>query len=351
MKLHTVAALGLTWATCLSAQHKFSWQDYCFNNPGSPVCPGHDFAIKKQPQTPASNSAPAAVTRGSLGNPSGVRMQGASAAPALIVVGGIDWHFVDPFPDALIGMNFNGIANSPIARDLVAQLGAQQGINATDLQKIFDGLSDVEQVAVSVRANRIVVMVTGRVTNSAVPAPVEGLKVVPLTGDSLLLGHIDAVDAAVRRINMKGSLSELAQIAAQRQAACEFWMIGSPMFAGPQAMSAGLTRFGIAVSIRDRFFSDLAFEFSGPPNPKILQALQTAVGPVSLEGYIAHVRTSMEAAEVHQKFPQIAASDFGKQLGALVAAAKYIPSRDTSVPKQTKPVIYGLDDGPKEVNQ
>jgi hypothetical protein len=34
-----------------------------------------------------------------------------------------------------------------------------------------------------------------------------------------------------------------------------------------------------------------------------------------------------------------------------VAAAKYLPARDTSVPKQTKPVIYGLDEGPKVVNQ
>jgi hypothetical protein len=42
---------------------------------------------------------------------------------------------------------------------------------------------------------------------------------------------------------------------------------------------------------------------------------------------------------------------FGERLAALVEAARSLPMRAANVPKQTKPVIYGLDGGPKVVNQ
>ena len=58
----------------------------------------------------------------------------------------------------------------------------------------------------------------------------------------------------------------------------------------------------------------------------------------------------MEAGELQQKFGQIVASPLGDRLEALVEAARYLPMRDTTVPKQTRPVIYGLDGGPKVVN-
>jgi hypothetical protein len=57
----------------------------------------------------------------------------------------------------------------------------------------------------------------------------------------------------------------------------------------------------------------------------------------------------MNADEVPQKLGQIALSPLGQRLTALVMSARYLPVRDTTLPKQTKPIIYGLDDGPKEV--
>ncbi len=88
----------------------------------------------------------------------------------MIVIGGIDWQFVDPFADAVAGFNFRGLSSSPLARRLIAQLGTNQGISEADIKKIFDGLSGVEQIALSMRDNRIVVMVTGRVSDSTLPA-------------------------------------------------------------------------------------------------------------------------------------------------------------------------------------
>src|SRR4029077_19697236 len=103
---------------------------------------------------------------------------------------------------------------------------------------------------------QVVVMITGRVTDSSIPAPGAGLKAVPVSGDAMLVGHTDAVDWAMRRIAMQSPPNELIQLAQERQAGYEFWAICSPWFIGPQAVSAGVKRFSLSVSIRDRLFSD-----------------------------------------------------------------------------------------------
>jgi len=158
------------------------------------------------------------------------------------------------------------------------------------------------------------------------------------------------VDQALQRIAMKGPPAELARLAEAMQASSEFWTIGSAGLVGPQAVSAGVKRFSLTVSIRNRLMSDLAFEFDRAPNANTLQRWQNDLGAATLEGNTVHMRVSMEAAEVQQKFGQIAAGPVGERLAALVEAARYLPQRDTSVPKRTKPVIYGLEGGPKEVN-
>ena len=339
-------ALSLVWAASVYGQYghpRFSVQEACFKNPGAPFCQGHDFAVKK--------AAPAKDTRSGtiVTNPFPSTSTPQKVSPSVIVVGGIDWRFADPFADAIVGFNLSDLAASPLARGLIAQLGASQGLSEADLQKIFDGLSGVDQVAFSVRNNRVVVMITGRVADSTLPAPEAGWKAIPVSGNAMLVGHADAVDQALRRMAQKGPLSELTMAAEERQASSEFWAIGSPGMVGPQAATAGMKRFSLAVSIRNRLTTDVAFEFNGAPNEQMLQTWKTPAGAATLEGNVLHVRTSMEANEVQQKFGKIAAGPVGQRLASLVASARYLPVRDTTAPKQTKAVIYGLDDGPKEV--
>jgi hypothetical protein len=236
------------------------------------------------------------------------------------------------------------LSRSPIARNLIDQLGASQGLAEADVQKIVDGLSGVDQIAVSVRDNRMVVLVSGRVTDT-LPAPEAGLKVTLTSGNAMLIGHPDAVDQAVQRMAMKGPLSESARSAEERQASSEFWVIGSPRLIGPQAISAGVKRFYLTAWIRNQFASDMAFEFDGIPTAATIRAW-----PATFEGNVAHMRMSMEPDEVRQKFAPIVASPIGQRLAALVQAAKYLPVPDPTLPKRAKPMIYGLDGGPKEVN-
>jgi hypothetical protein len=269
--------------------------------------------------------------------------------PSIIVV--TDWRFADPSADALVGLNFSSLSASPLALNLIAQLGTSQGLTDADMQKIFDGLSSVDHLALSVRDNRIVAVVTGRVADLALPAPEADLKAAPVSGNAMLIGHADSVDQAVQRIAMKGPPAELTRLAEERQSKSEFWAVGLPGLVGPEAVSAGVKRFSLSVSIRDRVSSDVAVEFNGVPSADTVRDWQTTLGGATLEGNVVHFRMSMDADEAQQRIGRIAASPVGLRLAALVKVARYLPVRDTSLPKQTKPVIYGLDGGPKEVNQ
>jgi hypothetical protein len=347
MRIRTVA-IALVWVASLFGQsrgQKFRWQDYCFNHPAAPFCQGHDYAVKRPKATKdTAGTAPGEfVTDPFPSTPP-------SVTPSVIVVGGIDWRFADRLADALVGFNYSALSASPLARSVIAELGANQGLTEAEMQKIFERLSGVGQVALSVRDKKVVVMVGGRATDSTLPAPEAGLKTVPVSGTATLVGHADAVDQAVQRIAAKGPPAELTRLAEERQAGSDFWAVGSAGFAGQQAMSAGVKRFSLAVSIRNRLTSDLSFEFDGIPSADTLALWQT-FGAATVEGNVVHVKTSMEADEVKRKFDQIATSPHGRQLGELITAARYLPAPDSSVPKQTKPVIYGLDSGPKEVNQ
>jgi len=337
-----IVPLGLLIASALFSQT--TWQDRCFNNPALPYCKGRDYAVK--PTAPVNNSTPAAVTNHSFNAAPGSRSGG---MPSMMMIAAMDWRFVDPFADAVLGINFSRIVDSSLAHSLVAQLGAKSGMTDADVKKLFDGLSGLDQIALSVRDNKMVVMMTGSVTETAPPPAEAGMKVVPVSAGVMLFGTPDAVDQAVQRINTKFPLSDMAKSAQERQAGSEFWAMGSARMFGPQAMNAGLKRFFLTVWIRNNLISDLAFEFNGVPNPRALAGLSKLGG--TLEGNVLHSRSAIEASELQQKFGEVVASPFGDQLSALIAAARSLPARDTTAPKQTKPVIYGLEGGPKVVGQ
>jgi len=342
-----ILALGLVGAACLCGQsRRFSWQDLCFKNPAAPVCQGHDYAIKKPPAASAkSTPTPSVVTSPHSSAPRIV-------TPTVIVVGGIDWRFADPFADALVGVNISRISASPIARGVIALLGTKQGLSEADMQKIFDGLSGVDQVALSVHNNRVVAMITGSAADSRIPSSEPGLKAVPISAGAMLVGHSDAVDQAMQRITMKIPPNELMRLAEERQASSEFWAIESASALGPQASSLGVKRFSLTVWIRDRVTSDVTLELNGAPSASALRTWQTQFGSGAVvEGNAIHARAQMEAVEVQQKVGQLADGPLKPSLAALVEAARYLPVRDNAVPKQTKPIIYGLDGGPREVTQ
>jgi hypothetical protein len=334
-----ILATALVCAVLAQGQSfKTKWANSCFMNPASPVCKDHDFAIK-----PAKGGKKAA---------SNAFSSTGTGAPARILDNAIDWRFADPQADALAGFHVSGLAASPLGRALIAQLAARQNLTEADMQKLFDGLASVDQIALSIRDNRVVAMLTGRVKELTLPADGE-LKAVMVSGTTLLFGHADAVAQAVERITAPASTttptSELAEFAAERQSTSEFWATASGQLVGPEAVSDHLQRLSLAVSLGNKLASDFAFEFDGPPSAKTVETWQATLGAATVEGNAVYSSTSMQANEVQQKFGRIVASPLGEPLSALVGAARNLPLRDLNALKQTHPVIYGLDNGPKVV--
>jgi hypothetical protein len=325
--------LGLACAACVCGQyrHRFSWQNYCFDHPGSVVCGGHEYAVKR--------------------NKSGATGALVSAPPSPMV-DGIDWRFADPDSDALAGIHFSALSESPLGRTLITQLGAKQGFTEADIERLLDGLAGVDRIALSIRDKRIVAMLTGRFPDPPLPTQEAGLKFAPISGNMMLFGHAEAVDEALRRIATQAMPAGSVEFAEEWQATSELWLIGAPGLVGPEAVNAGVKRFWITLAVRDRFSSDLALEFDAAPGVDTVQALQTALGPATVEGTAIHSRVSVNAEEARQKFGAIANSLVGLRLAALTGAARQLRLReppDPNAPKRPKIVIYGLDGGPKEV--
>ena len=334
-----VLALGLACAASLCGQydrhHRFSWQEACFKNPGLPYCQGHDFAVKrtKDGKTPSADTS-----------------TGTSLSSA-VDASGIDWRFADPSADAIAVLNCSKLSAAPVAHSLIDQLGANQGLGPTDVQNIFRGLSGVTEVALSVRGDRMVVMVIGRAPDSILPALEVGWKALSLDGNAMLIGHADAVEQAAQRIWAASPLGELAEIALERQTDGEFWAVGVPKLAGQGALTAGIKRFSLTASMRDRLTSDTAFEFDGVPDAVVIRPWLNTLANAKFDGNAIRSQMSMNGDEMRESFGQIATSPFGQRLGAFIQPARYLPVRDTATTVHTKPVIFGLDDGPKEVGR
>jgi hypothetical protein len=334
MKLRLLV-FALAWTLCLSAQRRFSWQNACFNNPGAPFCPGHDFAVKrtKDGKTPAG------------------AYEGVSSATPATDAAGIDWRFADPAADSVAVLSCTKLSASPLAHSLIEQLGAGQSLSAADTQKIFRAFSGAEQVALSIREDRLVLVLTGRPPDAILPGLEPGWKAVPLPGNSLLMGNTDSVEQAVQRLATPGDPGELGVLALERPADLEFWAAGAAKFAGQDAVTAGVKRFSLTASIRDRLVSETVFEFDAVPDARQLKAWLKSLADDAIDGSVVHVKTSMTADEVRKNSDQIAASLLGQRLGVLIKSARFLPVRDTATTTHAKPVIYGLDGGPKEVSQ
>jgi hypothetical protein len=332
-----VFVVSLAWAFCLYGQKNgfkkgFDFEEACFKNPSLPYCLQRDFVNKPAPK----NGAP------------GVATYSAAGTLPTIDAAGIDWRFADPSADALAVLNCGNLAATPLAHNLIDQL-ASNGLPQVEAQKVFRALSGVGQVALSVRENKILLMVTGRPGDSILPAPEAGWKAMPFGGSALLIGNADAVDQALQRIAVDNELGELPRTAQQRKGDSEFWAVWSARLAGQAALSAGAKRFELTASMRDRLTSDTVFEFDAAPDPNAIQAWLSTLGDAKIEGNAVRVRMSMDEDETRRSFSLIALSPFGQRLAPIVNSARYLPVRDTETTVHTRPVIFGLDGGPREV--
>jgi hypothetical protein len=303
----------------------------CFRNPALPYCATRDFAPKPAPK-----------------NGSGYGT--ASNAPQTSIdLAGIDWRFADPGADFLAVVDCRQLSASLPARALISQLGSKQGLTAAQTEDVLRALSGMGQVALSMRQDAVLMMVNGRPPDAVLPALEASWKSLPLAADTVLIGPASAVDQAAKRLSLETPLTDFALAALQRPVEAGFWMAASATLAGPEAVTAGAKRFELATTLADRLSNLTVFHFDAAPDSASIRPWLNTLGGVNLQGNIVHARAFIEPADVQQDFAHIAASPLGLGFAAIIRSARYLPVRDTAATVHAKPVIYGLDGGPREM--
>ena len=288
--------------------HRFSWQEYCFTNPSSIVCQGHEY-FKKGPKDKQANG-----TSGVLAPES------------------IDWSFADPGSDLLIGFHPGNLAASPLERKLLVQLAGQRNLGESDVANLLDRLSGVDEAAIAIRGDRMVALLLMRDAGFTIPSPGEGMKAVQASAKLILVGHNDAVDQAVKRLATDSAPDELVRAAEDRQGQSDFWIAGPADLASPQAADAGVKRFALTISAKNRIAVDLALEFTLAPNASTLRTLLPTLGAVMIDSNTVHVHLPLE---------EISASPIGQRLPDLVTAARYLPVPAAPKQEQARPPAAG----------
>ncbi len=325
MNLRAIA-LGLACSAALYGQyggHKFSWQESCFKNPRLPYCQGNEYAVKPTPAP--KNGGKTVVTDPVTGK------------TVAVAAAGIDWEFADPAADAIAGINVAKMMSSPMAHDLIAQWAASQGFAQPEVERLFEALLGVDQLAVSVRGGQTVVIVTGRAAAWRTTPADTDWKSVPAPGGALLFGNAAAVDQALRRLTARSA------IASETHSGDDFWAVVSPALLGADAEKAGVKRLTLSMTLSDRLATDSSFELNAPPDA---QQWPASLSAASVEGNVVHLKSSIEPAALAQAMGLIAADPSGQSLTALAKVARALPTNQID---HSKPVIYGLDDGPKQL--
>lgn len=296
-----------------------------------------------KPTPSKKDGGPPSVTT----NPGASSSMPKNGTPSVVTVGAIDWRFADPNAEGLVGLNFGRTPPSPLALNLISRLAVSHGLTESEGQNMLSAVPGIQQLAVSIRDNHVVCMVTGSV---AVPTSVQpGWKAVPVSGNGILIGDIESVDQALQRFTTGFPSSDLTLAAGHLQANTDLWAVGSGRLLGTDSISTRVKRFSLAASLQDSFISDTTFEFSEEPDPSTLRKWPPAARDARIDGNIVRVRTSIDPDQVQQKFGDVTSSLAGQRLASLVSLMRYLPARNTAITQHTKPVIYGLDDGPKEL--
>jgi hypothetical protein len=220
---------------------------------------------------------------------------------------------------------------SPLARRLIAEYAGEQGASDTEILKLFERFSAVNNIAWSTHGNETVYMVTGSVADAPVTTLEPGWKSIRVGASKMLLGPSAAVEQAAQRIAFEGPLSEAAAAAEQRHAEAEAWVVGPAQLAGPDAVNAGVRRLVVTASFGDRLTTESTREFATAPATAVKQ--------------------SIDSDELSQKLGLFEVTPLGQSLGTLMKAARVLPAPGAATPDHAKPVIYGLEGGPKEVKQ
>ena len=259
----------------------------------------------------------------------------------------------------LVGsISVDAIARSPLVRSLVQQLTAQLGDGALPARVAFDkwiGSGTTRRVSFSITgSDAALFLLEGRVD----PKDLEqwskrsNLQMVRLDAERLLVGNSAAVTAALARWRVPSRPeTDLIREGRTFAAASDLWIsAGGPAMALSGLLPETPKGFAVGVSLRDGLRVNVGIDAGSAKAAREMLikieerlAAETTEGTTTsarVEGNLVRVDVAVETQVLKEALAARFSPELRHQVNALVESQK---------PKQKKAMIYGLDNGPREV--
>jgi hypothetical protein len=292
-----------------------------------------------------------------------------TAAPTMIQVGGPDWRFEDPFATLIGGIDMDALWRSEIVRGALAQLLAGVPGGESALQN--SGASGVTRALFSLRdwggEPKVLVLLTGQVDEKALAQAMNGrLQVRRVDLENVLLGTgAELVNAAGR---MNRPVAESGPSALHQSKTLvdghDFWIAGRiPRMPQTAQVADAIQGFALGFSLRKDLRLDvslntasvqMAQEIVTKARTSMKETPEGASLDVSAQGKSVELRFAMDGARLNQALAKaMPASGFSEMFSSLgiapVSAGSTAPKPAAPAPPRRSAVIYGLDEGPREV--
>lgn len=285
-----------------------------------------------------------------------------------------DWRFADSRAVLIGGFHGHSLAESRFVRALLFDLARRHGATLADIDRMMKPFDGVDQVCFSLSsasrgAPEVLIYVNGNLEGSPAPMLLQNsgaFKSVSIDDKSIVLGTPALVDQAVARMHAPVAAdSPLIRRARELAPRDDFWMAAHPSaMASSSDMARNLEAFSFGVNVQRQFWMEARFDtHSEEIAEQLAGALEdgqdeTADSPlaramvVDTNGSVVEIHATADARSVVLDFAKQVREFAGEQVGTLVASlrtAAAAAAKPAPEPPPRKPVIYGLDDGPREV--
>jgi hypothetical protein len=227
----------------------------CAQNPNGPMCENGrprkniDMDMRKAlgvgSINPGSGSRTASPAKSGSQGQRGVAASRPLIQAATVPLGEPDWTFAHPNPDLVLSVRFGSLMRSALVQSLVQEFAKSFGASTSAMNwKQMEGAAgEMEQVCLSMKGGDVLILLSGKVPAQLKRAQQASKEmfVQPLSPDQVLLGSVDSIAAAARRIAAAPTAeSKKLRLAAKES---QFWLVANEGLAKtklPAPLPAGL---------------------------------------------------------------------------------------------------------------
>jgi hypothetical protein len=284
-----------------------------------------------------------------------------------------DWRFAHPGATLVGGIRVDALLQSPILNKVIEQATAKDQATAMGVAMVRGVLSGVSEVRFSIldvgagKDPEVLTLITGRMDDAALTALAKGKATVHrVDANTLLVGEGSSVEDAIRRLSEPPvAIHNRGVLRGKALGEYDLWIAGTlPAMPITAALSEMVHGLALGFSLRDDFRLEVAIDTASAEMAEELirkvreaQREQPAAAGAKLltdvDGTTARFRVTVEKSVIDQAIQEAMANGkIGSPASGLFGAATPAPAPKfkEKEPARKTIVIYGLDDGTREID-